>query len=369
MLIPRGNGLPRQGQWSCQNVRRLRAAHGSATELFPRDSGVTPACGGASAGAERRRLLAAVGGVGVWMLGLQAAAGPDSSAAAPDPARPAPVLLHKNGSTLAVDLPAALPAARRAILLAWIEESADAIIAYFGRFPVGRVAIRIEAAPGREIHGTTYGEPSARMIVPVGREARDEVLRHSWVMTHEMVHLAIPYMGEGHGWLHEGLASYVEPIARARIGVLPVESVWRDLVDGMPKGLPVAGDRGLDGTPTWGRTYWGGALFCLMADLEMRTLSDTRRGLQQALRAITGAGGNLESEWPIERVLSVADAGFGGSVLSGLYHRMGNDPVTVDLEALWKDLGVIRAGDSVRFDEQAPRAALRRAIMQAPDAG
>ena len=58
----------------------------------------------------------------------------------------------------------------------------------------------------------------------------------------------------------------------------------------MPKGLPAAGDRGLDYTPTWGRTYWGGALFCLLADIDIRKRTSNRFGLQDALRAIVAAG-------------------------------------------------------------------------------
>ena len=42
------------------------------------------------------------------------------------------------------------------------------------------------------------------------------------------------------------------------------------MVRDMPKGLPQAGDEGLDNTDTWGRKYWGGAMFCLFADVEIR---------------------------------------------------------------------------------------------------
>ena len=88
-------------------------------------------------------------------------------------------------------------------------------------------------------------------------------------MTHEMVHLAFPSVPDEHHWIEEGIATYVEPIARAQVGDLSPEIVWRELVDGLPKGLPAPGDHGLDNTHTWGRTYWGGALFCLMADIEI----------------------------------------------------------------------------------------------------
>ena len=42
----------------------------------------------------------------------------------------------------------------------------------------------------------------------------------------------------------------------------------------MPKGLPQAGDQGLDNTATWGRKYWGGAMFCLLADIEIRKATE-----------------------------------------------------------------------------------------------
>ena len=85
-------------------------------------------------------------------------------------------------------------------------------------------------------------------------------------MVHEMVHLAFPRVAKQHHWIEEGLATYIEPWARLGIGQLTEETVWKDLVEGLPKGLPGPEDKGLDRTPTWGRTYWGGALFCLLAD-------------------------------------------------------------------------------------------------------
>ena len=116
--------------------------------------------------------------------------------------------------------------------------------------------------------------------------------------------------------MEEGLATYVEPIARAQAGELSVHKVWGDLVRGLPQGLPRDGDRGLDHTPTWGRTYWGGALFYLLADVEIRRRTDNRRGLQDALRAIVAAGGNIARYWPVEKVLAAGDKGTGTQVLA-----------------------------------------------------
>jgi predicted metalloprotease with PDZ domain len=163
-------------------------------------------------------------------------------------------------------------------------------------------------------------------------------------------------------WLEEGLATYVEPLARARAGLLSDERVWRSFLRGMPNGLPRAGDRGLDHTPTWGRRYWGGAIFCLLADLEIRRRTDNRRSLDDAVRGIVAAGGNIAVRWPLARALAEGDRATGVPVLTELHAKMGAAPVPVDLEGLWKRLGVSLRGRSVAFDDTAPLAAVRRAM-------
>lgn len=49
--------------------------------------------------------------------------------------------------------------------------------------------------------------------------------------------------------------------------------------------------------------------------------------------------------------------------LSELYARMRDEPLAVDLDALWRDLGIERDGQGVRFIEIAREAGIRRAIM------
>ncbi len=129
----------------------------------------------------------------------------------------------------------------------------------------------------------------------------------------------------------------------------------------MPNGLPKSGDRGLDRTHTWGRTYWGGALYCLLADLEIRRRTQNRRGLQDALRAILAAG-NMESSSAIEPLLEIGDRAVEVPVLTELYERMKDEPAPTDLEAIWRRLGIERNGRTVRFIEDAHEAAIRRAI-------
>jgi hypothetical protein len=94
----------------------------------------------------------------------------------------------------------------------------------------------------------------------------------------------------------------------------------------------------------------------------MRKRTGNRRGLEHALRAINSAGGTIEKTWEIDRVITVGDGAVGEPVLRELYDAMKDKPVTVDLEAMWKDLGIARRGRTVLFDDQAPLTEVRKAI-------
>ena len=251
----------------------------------------------------------------------------------------------------------------------WIAASANAVQSYYGRFPVKRVSIRIDVSEGRGAQsGTTYAYNGALIRVGVGRYSDSTDLKRDWIMTHEMVHLAMPEFSDRYAWLEEGLATYVEPVARVQVGQLTEEKIWRDMLQDMPKGLPAAGDRGLDNTHTWGRTYWGGALFYLLADVRIRERTGNRAGLQDALRAIVANGGNVEVSWDVRRTLAMGDKATGTNVLIEMYDEMRATPVSPDLAQLWQRLGVKLSRDSVEFNDAAPLAAIRRAITAKPGA-
>lgn len=255
---------------------------------------------------------------------------------------------------------------RKATILAWVAQSARAIVTYFGRFPVSRLRLLIVPVSGVGIHGTTWGYLGAATRVALGEGASDHEVARSWVMAHELVHSAFPSLRRDHLWLEEGLSTYVGPIARAQAGVVSAGYVWRWFLWGMPQGLPQLDDQGLDRTHSWGRIFWGGALFCLLADLGIRSRTGNRRSLQTALRAILGEGGNGEAHWPIARVVRIADHATGVPIFGELYQKMKDRPADVDLAGLWKRLGVLLESGNIAFDDSAPLAAVRRAITASP---
>lgn len=269
------------------------------------------------------------------------------------------------GGTIDVSFSSTPSESLRKLALGWIDSSARAVVAYYEQFPVSDLSLKVRFFEGDGIRGgRTTGWDGAVITIAVGLSSNAADFANDWELTHEMVHLCFPSVAEEHHWIEEGSATYVEPIARARAGDLSVEKVWVDLVEGLPKGLPKVDDRGLDFTPTWGRTYWGGALFCLLADIEIRKRTAKKKGLEDAFRAILRAGGTIESDWPLVRALEIGDRATGVQVLHELYAKMKATAAPVDLEALWKDLGVEVRKGKITFNDGAPLAAIRKAITQ-----
>src|SRR5215469_17602258 len=275
--------------------------------------------------------------------------------------------LTVEGTAVHLDVAASDFTGGAALITEWLRRSASIVAHYYGRFPVKELWLRIRSEPGAGVQGgRTFADPDARIEVRVGTNVNAAQLESDWVLVHEMTHLALPDTGEEHAWLSEGIATYVEGVARVQAGNRSEVDVWAEELHAMPRGLPESGDRGLDHTHTWGRTYWGGAMFCLLADVGIRRRTQLRLGLQDALRAVLRASGGLATDWPIERVLRTGDAAVGTKTLEELYAQMKDKPVAPDLMNLWRELGVVPEGDSVRLVDDAPLAPVRHAIMRAP---
>jgi hypothetical protein len=281
-------------------------------------------------------------------------------------AAPENTVLRLGGGEIEVTLPDDRMKVSAEELLGWVKAAATAVSEYYGHFPVQHLTLRIRAGNGSGIrHGVTYPRGGGLILINVGKETPVDDLKTDWTLTHEMTHLAFPDMADDHHWIEEGLATYVEPVARAQAGQLSAAEVWQQFIRDMPKGQPESGDNGLDHTHTWGRTYWGGALFCLMADVQIRQNTHNRKGLQDALRSILNHGGIITQDWEIEKAFTIGDKATGTAVLRALYAQMGGKPVTVDLDNLWLKLGLAVKNGEVEFDDKAVYAPIRIAITTA----
>ncbi len=248
-------------------------------------------------------------------------------------------------------------------LLQWIRESAHAVSAYYGTFPVKHAAIIVLIEEGAGVgYATTLGNGGAAIVARIGRETPPQAILRSWMMTHEMLHLAFPNLPRQYRWLEEGMATYIEPIARARLGALTEEDVWRGLLKGLFFARPLPGEGGLDESSSWGRTYWGGALYCFLADLRIRKQTQNRFSLDDALRGILQAGGNVGARFELEQVLRAGDSATGTTVLRDLHQEMGPLPMDVDLIPIWAELGIENKAGKLVFNDSAPLSHVRKAI-------
>ncbi len=101
-------------------------------------------------------------------------------------------------------------------------KSAKAVAAYYGVFPVPVTTVQVNSSRARSgvFGGTTWGDNPPLTRIFVGQQTTDRQLAEDWMMTHEFVHLAFPDVADEHHWIEEGIATYVEPIARVQIGDL-----------------------------------------------------------------------------------------------------------------------------------------------------
>lgn len=272
--------------------------------------------------------------------------------------------LKVGGGTIKLVFADGAPGLARGPVLSWVRTAAEALTAYFGRSPVSDYGLLVIAEPGNRVgHATTFGYAGSATRIHVGVDAGREAFDRDWVLVHEMVHTALPDLPRRALWLQEGNATYVEPIARALIGQLPPEDVWKEAVAGMAKGNPHAGDEGMDGTRAWGRLYWGGALFWLLAEIGIYRDTNGTRSLRDALRRINAMSGGNTATWSPEQLMMVGDEAIGATSLIELYTRFATTAVSTNLADLFQELGIATdANGQLVLNSRAPLATLRERI-------
>jgi hypothetical protein len=251
-------------------------------------------------------------------------------------------------------------------IVPWIADTASQVASYYGGFPVDRLLIAVVDGEGAGIeYGRVIAGGGATMLLVIGREARLEDLYGEWVLVHEMLHLGMPFLPDGF-WFMEGLATYAEPIIRARAGWRSERSVWNEFARDMPRGLAAMTGDGLARDRRG--MYWGGALFMLLADIGYRR-SGGAAGLEHCLRSVRRNLGGVTRVLTVREVIAHCDTALQAEVMGGLYraHVAAGSPL--DLDATWARLGVARQGDAVVLDEQAAESMLRRAIVRESASG
>lgn len=312
---------------------------------------------------DRRGFIGALGGATLVGCVRPVATGAGAAVSGDPPSDPSMRRLEVAGAVLDVHSRGRDPLPID-VLVAWVGDAATMIAAYYGgTLPVPGLEVTLLASSGEHV-GFGQHQDGRWIRVHYGRHCTPRTFARDWVMVHEMLHATFPDLPDGHRWMQEGLSTYLEPIVRARGGATTEAEVWRRWTANMAHGRPGPGDRGLDRTHSWGRTYWGGTLFWLVADVRLREATGGARSIRDVVTHIAAAGGNGRASWSTAKVVAEANRATGTTIVSALYAELALAPGDVDLDALWVTLGVHREGDAVRFDDRAPMASVRRAITQ-----
>jgi predicted metalloprotease with PDZ domain len=252
-------------------------------------------------------------------------------------------------------------------LASWVNDAATAVTSFWQRFPDNEAMVTIVPIEGRSgvLFGKVLPESAPGVVLMLGEHTTKEQLYADWVLVHEFFHIGFPSFHDEGKWLDEGLATYYEPIIRARAGWIDEQQVWDEFSRSMPQGLHAMNHLGLEKGTDYRDVYWGGAIYCLLADVAIRERTSARAGLENGLHAVLQAGGNSSEVWSLSRTLEVADSAVGVPVLGELARVYAYQPGPIDLNKLWKKLGVVRTTSGIRLDNRAPLAALRRQIVQA----
>jgi hypothetical protein len=248
-------------------------------------------------------------------------------------------------------------------LAAWVSAVAEGNRRFWARSPTKGGLIVIVPSPRRGVpFGRVLSLGGAVVTVLVGREASPQDLYDDWVLVHELLHLGSPLMRDTGAWLNEGIATFYEPVLRARAGWKTEEEVWREWISRMPRGMPAMTGIGLVNAGRGG-IYWGGALFVLMAEIESLQASGGKLGFSDCLRTVLAEGGDVTVKWPTMKLLDRCDALLGAPVIASLAKRHIEQGSAMDLDRLWRRLGVSMDGDAIRYDDAAELAWLRPLII------
>ena len=285
-----------------------------------------------------------------------------------------------SGGTLRVSLLDVADTAQRRKLESWIGHVSRAARSAYGRLPLDDVQVLIvPVEPAREpvVFGqSTRGQGHGlTLFVDVTQPA--DAFDRDWVAVHELAHLFHPYLGDRGSWLAEGLATYYQNVLRARAGLLTPTAAWEQLDAGFARGrretsgaampleqaVAAMGER-----HDFMRVYWSGTAFWLEADTRLRRASGNRLSVDEALHRFDTCCLSDDRGWSPEAFVGKLDALLGTRVFGDAFAEYRARRDFPDLAAVQAELGIVREGDALRFDDHAGASAVRRAIMATADA-
>lgn len=275
-----------------------------------------------------------------------------------------PVAKVPGDAELTLALPGSTLQLPPATLSAWVSAVAEGNRRFWARSPAqGGLVLLIPSEKGGVPFGRVMSLGDSVVTVLVGKEATSNELYNDWVLVHEFLHLGSPLMRDTGPWLNEGIATFYEPVLRARAGWKSEDEIWREWISQMPRGVNAMTESGLENAGRGG-IYWGGAIFVLMAEIHALQTSGGKIGFSDCLRDVLADGADATVKWQTRKLLGRCDAMLGTPTLVPLADRFVAQGSAMTLSQIWDLLGVALTEDGqIRYDDKAELAWLRPLII------
>jgi len=274
------------------------------------------------------------------------------------------------GAHLHVTLLPGFPSATVPALTDWLARSAVLASQPTGKFPVAdaQVIIAPTSPSVSPIHfGHTGRSGGASIVLFMPTDVTADSLRDDWIAIHEFSHLYHPFIRREDAWLSEGIATYLQEVLRARVGLIGREQLWRRLFEGAALGRETTrtlaeDSRRMAFEPNYRRVYWAGAALVLMLDVELRKASGGELSLDVLLSRLQSRRQLFTHSWSARELLATLDELAGIPACQSVTSRYFADGSRLpDLTALYEQLGIDSDEAGVRF-MSTPLAWVRDAI-------
>lgn len=281
--------------------------------------------------------------------------------------------LALDGGALRLALTGALAPTQQQTITRHVREAAGDVLASFPPLLAARPQLLVVPVPGaREAvpFGQSLRGGGTGLMLYVDPRATLADFRASWTLTHELVHLAHPYLGDEGRWIAEGLATWYQNVLRARAGRISADQAWRHIAAGIGRGIADPADLSLRDTSRAGagrhtmRLYWSGTALMMLGDVALRTRDGSPASLDLALSRYLACCRGREVQRRPGQFLAALDREVGGGTLERLYRDHADGSAFPDVAAAWQVLGIsVREDGTLRYDDAPSAVALRNAIM------
>jgi predicted metalloprotease with PDZ domain len=284
------------------------------------------------------------------------------------------------GALLRVSLVSGIDPMDNASMVRWIDATATDVSLAYGRFPNPSPQVVVIPVGDSRTNGWS--------AVPFGRVIRDggetielqvdqtqslETLLADWTATHEFSHLMLPYVERKYRWISEGFAQYYQNVLLTRSGAYDDLHAWQKIHEGLERGRQSRPELSPNEASGEGvrtalmKIYWSGAAIALLADVQLRELSEGEESLDDILDRFQACCLPSARPWSGPELFEQFDRLASSPVFIPLYRRFADAAGFPDTSEVFERLGLDVIDGAVRIRGLAELRAIRMAILETND--